>query len=313
MKKIILSSFLVFSTFAAFAQSAEDSFALLSAVMGNDQQTSAKYDTLVTMKGEVVICKDLTFNHSEAVFTKTGEQAKTTMPASNILSINSKPFREDISTIVTANGSMIECFITGKDSKAVRFKQAGSEAEMSIPVSSVQYITYPNGETEHFSGNAGPGTYNTLASSGLATGTVEYSNRGSGRLYLDGEPISSAKYREMCLAIDENIWRQYRSGTSLRTAGAVLLGVGGGMLGFSIIFGISGASTLNEILIMGSYTTLAVGLPMMIAGIPVYCVGKSKRRRSVNNYNQAVKELANPVATLNFGISDAGIGFALNF
>ena len=48
-----------------------------------------------------------------------------------------------------------------------------------------------------------------------------------------------------------------------------------------------------------------------IAGIPVRLKGKNLREKSVNAYNSQLE--SRTVASLDFGVSDAGVGLALRF
>lgn len=141
------------------------------------------------------------------------------------------------------------------------------------------------------------------------TGKVTYSNAGKGKLYVNGSRISESDYFVMCSHVDRNLWEQYRKGTKQRRAGAWLIAFGTVTLSsWAVMYGIWGGewNVVTLPLFLG-------GWAFMGPGIPLYCVGLSRRNRSVNSYNAKVAQQTGSMASLTFGTTSNGIGLALNF
>lgn len=134
---------------------------------------------------------------------------------------------------------------------------------------------------------------------------VKYSNRKRGRLYMNGDIISADQYKRMCMTLDKNLWEQYRKGTTYRKSGVWLMSIGAG-----IVF--TGMMVMIDDEVIGG-SLIGVGSAVTIAGVPLYCIGVNKRRRSVDGFNSAYSRKYAYTATLNLGISDVGVGLALNF
>lgn len=69
--------------------------------------------------------------------------------------------------------------------------------------------------------------------------------------------------------------------------------------------------------ICDSYITggifIGIGGVLAITSIPLYFKGNDLRVESVENYNVMKKAKSRTVASLDFGVSDAGVGLALRF
>ena len=165
---------------------------------------------------------------------------------------------------------------------------------------------------------------NNMAESGMVTYKDD-----SGRLFLGDKEISKEQYMDMCYSIDGTLWEQYLKGTEKRKAGNVLLCVGSGCAIIGGILCIAASSlTIAGMVNYGSYYNYyaydsrsalyisggvftGVGCGLVIAGIPVRLKGKNLREKSVNAYNSQLE--SRTVASLDFGVSDAGVGLALRF
>ena len=135
------------------------------------------------------------------------------------------------------------------------------------------------------------------------SGLVSFENN---KLYLDGVRITEDEYMKMCSSMDMNLWKEYKKGKKRYKAASWILCSGSlCMLASSILF------------ICDSYITggifIGIGGVLAITSIPLYFKGNDLRVESVENYNVMKKAKSRTVASLDFGVSDAGVGLALRF
>lgn len=145
------------------------------------------------------------------------------------------------------------------------------------------------------------------------------------KVYYDGEQISKRDCQAyLRLFAQEDIYRQYRNGLRMYTAGWSLLGIGLAADVFAISFSASlmgsftqdpDAPTMGPILpiMLIGVPVMAGGLAFTITSIPLICVGKKRMRQSLDAYNIT---LADPETTKNYWSiqpSANGIGLAYNF
>ena len=149
---------------------------------------------------------------------------------------------------------------------------------------------------------------------------VRYYDRGKGHLYVNGLEISEKQYMDMCMAVDGNLWLKYLEGSRRRTTGTWLMSAGGGLAILGTVLFVAGAFSdsndyglIHGLIISGCVFMPVGGVLTLTAGVPIYCIGKKNRRQSVEGYNAAYGKQKTAEATINFGISDAGVGFALSF
>lgn len=144
---------------------------------------------------------------------------------------------------------------------------------------------------------------------------VRYYDRGKGHLYVNGLEISEKQYMDMCMAVDGNLWLKYREGSRRRTTGTWLMSAGGGLAILGTVLFVAGLfyDSSGDGLIISGCVFMPVGGLALTAGVPIYCIGKKNRRQSVEGYNTAYGKQKTAEATINFGISDAGVGLALSF
>lgn len=285
-------------------------------------QLSMKVDTIVTIDNDVIICENVKIGNVSVKYNLQGKSLEYSMGKAHIISINSNPIENYASTIVSKSGDVIKCNIKNMDGDFITYNEIGKKAEMTLSKNKIATLIAPDGTVESF---AGTDNADYQANSSMPDGKslskleyVSYSNRGKGHLYImGGLEISAEEYAEMCNKLDARLWRQYRTGTGLRTAGTALLSVWGGTWVVATAF-LVGALCSSDYYTGGSLLLAhaafgAVGSASLIAGIPLYCVGKNMRNRSVKNFNQRLRSNNNRTATLNLGVTDAGVGLALSF
>ena len=131
---------------------------------------------------------------------------------------------------------------------------------------------------------------------------------------------------------DEELYRQFDKGASLRQKGKVLLGVGLGVTAASIALMFAGAETMSsssyepygsyessssgdgELQFLAGYFGLFVGQGLIIASIPLSAVGGSLKKRAANNYEEKYfNSRTSYQPSLHFGVTQSGVGLALNF
>lgn len=142
---------------------------------------------------------------------------------------------------------------------------------------------------------------NNMAESGMVTYKDD-----SGRLFLGDKEISKEQYMDMCYSIDGNLWKEYKKGKKRYKAASWILCSGSlCMLASSILF-------ICDSYIAGGIF-IGIGGVLAITSIPLYFKGNDLRVESVENYNVMKKAKSHTVASLDFGVSDAGVGLALRF
>lgn len=133
-----------------------------------------------------------------------------------------------------------------------------------------------------------------------------------GDLYGDGVQIPESSYLYV-LGKDE--LDSFNSGLKFRKAGKTLTFVGLGLTAVGgVIFGVALSMASKGELSSGDYSMaypaglgIGLGVSCLIASIPFNAVGKGKINAVVDNYNN------NHKVSLNFGVTNNGIGLALNF
>lgn len=148
---------------------------------------------------------------------------------------------------------------------------------------------------------------------------ISYSNLNGGKLYCNGEHIPTSQFRRLAMAADSTVWQQYLKGGRMRTAGTVLMGLGAPAFAAGVVllaFSVNTDGSIGDLpmALAGSFMTVAGG-GMIAAGVPVYVVGVSKRRKAVERYN-SLNSADNGASalSLSFGITQSGaLGLSLNF
>lgn len=246
--------------------------------------------------------------------------------------------------ITTTKGEVIDCKIEDDNGSRIKYRKQGGSIVFILPKDEMESVELSKdagyakqdrakaknaNEIEDYDRMENHdiktlSVVNNMAESGMVTYKDD-----SGRLFLGDKEISKEQYMDMCYSIDGTLWEQYLKGTEKRKAGNVLLCVGSGCAIIGGILCIAASSlTIAGMVNYGSYYNYyaydsrsalyisggvftGVGCGLVIAGIPVRLKGKNLREKSVNAYNSQLE--SHTVASLDFGVSDAGVGLALRF
>lgn len=143
--------------------------------------------------------------------------------------------------------------------------------------------------------------------------------KGRDFYYLDGERLTNEQYMELIQNCPE-AWASYERGCRQNKTGTILLiwvPLGCTAIG-SLIGGIvskhneyPGQGFANGAMAGGVF----VGIPSMLAAIPFYIAGSSKKNNAYKVYNEYCSKPTKPTASLSFGPATNGIGMGvyLNF
>lgn len=135
-----------------------------------------------------------------------------------------------------------------------------------------------------------------------------------GRLCFDGTALSSSQVLNL---IGENVYdetyagavRQFKSGKGLMIAGCTVAGVGliGVVIGCATLY--QDDSYVMEDMLNLSIGVCAIGDLLLSAGVPLYCIGKSRLSWVADNYNR--KYASRTPVTL--APASHGLGLAVRF
>lgn len=129
-------------------------------------------------------------------------------------------------------------------------------------------------------------------------------------------PIPTTKVEQNLYQQSAFLYSQYKSGKTLKTTGALLLGVGVPATVTSIIlipityanrFYYRGYYYYDKHMYNAGWALFGIGVGLTSVGIPIYTVGLNKIKNSINAYNEEER------SSLTFQIKDNGLGVALNF
>ncbi len=142
--------------------------------------------------------------------------------------------------------------------------------------------------------------------------------RVGGDFYHNNQLITKQEYQNLLKNTCPVAFAQYNHGRKLIKGGSAALGIGVGLMlvvGVPLYVSCVSYDYYNDILYL-NYSMAAAGVAMMTiggasiaAGVPLLCVGCSKRNRSVDTYNLT----CGPDITYNLTAGQNGIGLAINF
>lgn len=285
-------------------------------MLAYSSSTTMLPDTIVTVDGDVIICKNLIVGDSEVRYTKAGQTVEYSIAKEYIKHIGSpKPLKSEADIrIVTKAGDVIDCRKTYEDDNIVKYVETGKSVEYALSKSQIDVLVRPNGSIDTFLVDS-DGSIKTLSGS-ATTGIVSVDAKMKWRLYCDGERISGAQYMDMCKAVGmEDIGNLFRRGGKMRGAGFALVGVGAAvtLAGMTALFvGQLDGSVYANRLVVG-LSCVGTGIAFFSIGAGVVASGDKKRAKSVEAYNAEVRQRQSYSATLNLGISDTGVGLSINF
>lgn len=214
-------------------------------------------------------------------------------------------------TIYLKNGDEIKAKVSKIATNTIEYKKVTNLEGPTYELlkSEILMVIYESGEKEIFLNQP---TYNAGISSygnGYNFGLVEYDN--DKLISYNGNAISKDQYKEIAKKNCRLAYDQFVKGQQLKTAGTVCLSVGTPILATGIIL-TSIFSHYQYGLFMTGASFIAIGGSTMIAGIPLYCIGKDYKHKSYGTFNQQSK--GNTYASeLQFRINNNGVGFALQF
>lgn len=134
-----------------------------------------------------------------------------------------------------------------------------------------------------------------------------------GKVYNDNSyiyPIPSIEIEQTMYKQSAFLYDQYKTGKGLKSAGAILLGVGvptlvTGVVLVSVTYADLWFYRFRPIYDAG-WALFGIGASLTTAGIPLYSVGLNKMHNAINAYNKEIK-------TLTVQLTRDGVGLALNF
>ncbi len=144
-----------------------------------------------------------------------------------------------------------------------------------------------------------------------------------GKFYKGTELLSKEAYEHLLFYTCPEAFTQYDKSVTYQKTGWGLFGAGAGLVfvvgiptyfwgGFMPMPDIEGtiAMTPGDPIIASAF--VGAGAALLIASIPVLCVGYSYRDKSINTYNQQCGH-KEPAITYNLTAGQNGIGLAINF
>ena len=300
-----------------------------------------KNSTIVTSGGDVIACNIVEENDMVVKYRELGKSAEYVLDKSQIATLvrpdgnvesyaggkfqterhekETSPVPEKIPAgtecrITTTKGEVIDCKIEDDNGSRIKYRKQGGSIVFILPKDemesvelskddgyerSKEVVKTEDKDKRQENAQVVDSSYFLSDKSGL----VSFENN---KLYLDGVRITEDEYMKMCSSMDMNLWNEYKKGKKRYNAASWILCSGSlCMLASSILF------------ICDSYITggifIGIGGVLAITSIPLYFKGNDLRVESVENYNVMKKAKSHTVASLDFGVSDAGVGLALRF
>lgn len=229
-------------------------------------------------------------------------------------------YADDI--IYLNNGDEIKSKILKISSNVIEYKKSSNlnGPAYEIAKDEVVMIIYENGEKDMFITKANstdnanekvvitkePTSNDTISINNIPNkfGIVLYD--GDKLISYNGEKIKSNEYQEIAKKNCYKAYEEYKNGRSYKIAGGVVIGVGIPITAVGILCAILTDGTASSIALTASSACLT------LAGVPLYCIGKSKVEKSYEIFNNTSKEYI-PTTELQFKINNDGVGLALVF
>ena len=219
--------------------------------------------------------------------------------------------------IVTRESEKINAVITEISETEVKYKKSDNPdgPTFVISTSKIASIIYKNGDVQTFQQ-----TEQTTTSPKTTNGTVVTVREAEDIVFVPGQQITKSKrgkYYYGDIELDESLYKDflkltcskayknYVNGEGMQYLGSLLTAVG---LGFAI----GAAFTKSETML---YVDAAVLVAGVASGIPLICVGVKKQNRALDVFNnQCASSLDYKQAlSLNFGVTQNGLGLTFNF
>lgn len=225
--------------------------------------------------------------------------------------------------ILTKDSQIIKAYVQEITEDTVSYTKADNPKgpTYKIGVAKLQKIIFENGTEEVFTTTAtepvpvqSPVNRSTTFDSSIAVGTLDYSH---GDVILAGRKLTSSEMQQI---MPEDMFNQARGGQKMRGVGKGLLIPGAILTGVSIACctaalilasDVTDYEDVDEVYAASgiAIASSAIGVPMLGAGVALYCVGQGRTRRAVDDYNEAYKQNY----SFNIGSTRNGVGVFLNF
>lgn len=228
-----------------------------------------------------------------------------------LLAVSSLIWADD--TIYLKNGEEIKAKVSKITPNTIEYQKTSQTDGPSyeLPKSDILMIIYKNGEKDIFVNKSSYSNHNSntkFYGQNHKLGVVEY--KDDRLLSLNGTSITEEQYKDFAKKNCRAAYEQFYKGEKLKKAGAICLSVGTPLAAAGIILTSLYTVTDYSITYMGPIF-LGLGIPVMIAGIPLYCVGKDFKHKSYGTFNAQYQ--ANNTAQLQLNFNNNGIGLALQF
>ena len=121
---------------------------------------------------------------------------------------------------------------------------------------------------------------------------------------------------------DDDLYKQFHIGATLRQNGKTMLGIGIGITGIGIIMtlvGLSGSAANGDdssaVLALAGLAGIGVGQTLTIISIPLSAVGGGLKKRAANGYEEKYfkSNTKGSRTSLNFTFTGNGVGLAFRF
>jgi len=121
---------------------------------------------------------------------------------------------------------------------------------------------------------------------------------------------------------DDDLYKQFHAGATLRQNGKTMLGIGIGITGVGIVMtlvGLSGSAVNGDdssaVLALAGLAGIGVGQTLTIISIPLSAVGGGLKKRAANGYEEKYfkSNRKDSRTSLNFTFTGNGVGLAFRF
>lgn len=214
-------------------------------------------------------------------------------------------------TIYLRNGEEIKAKISKISPTTIEYKKAShlEGPSYELPKGDILMIIYENGEKDIFVNQTSYNNNANFFGQGHNFGAIEYVDDRI--LSLNGHYITEDQYKDFAKKNCRAAYDQFYKGEKLKKAGIICLSVGTPLATAGIIMTSLGFSVNDYTTAFIGTGLLCAGTPTMIAGIPLYCVGKDLKHKSYGTFNAQYQ--ANNTAQLQLNFNNNGIGLALQF
>lgn len=234
--------------------------------------------------------------------------------------------------IITKDAKDISAYITEVNIDDIKYRRADNQdgPVYTLPKSEISTIIYANGAVEVFNDEPAPdsrqsGSMQNQGNSRnqiigiLGAGGCYFDpdnpmpiTRANNNYFYNGAAINATTAELIISSYDPSLSDGFKSAKSRMTAGNVLAGIGGGLIGGGL-GALIWADTETEVIAAGVLIGLGtiIGLPI---AMPIFYSGQRECNSIVDRYNSHVQGYARkPSCEINFGAAPHGIGLTMAF